>query len=258
MTLYYAHLRVKVKVIEKDFSIIFQGRPFRMAERKPDEIKGKAQKGAGGRDAKRQKANKNITSALVDRNKEAKAVSDVTREMQEIGDTIFEPWQRNVIKLQAQGWSFEKIIEHGEKKRKQTGMHHPKRIVWPSRTLLYKALGNLPEFKEATEKAFAFAVDAEAQRTLELTKSLDSIEGLKPYELVQARDKRIQRTLQVAGRIMPDKWGEQSEGDREVIVFEPYGGWIPTNTIKGAPGQGSEGESAAERWRKMREEAKDA
>ena len=131
-------------------------------------------------------------------------------------------------------------------------------MVFPSRQTLYAAMGQRPEFREACERAFAFAVDAEAQRTLELSKSLDQIEGLKPAELVNARDKRIQRTLQVAGRIMPDKWGEQAEADREVIVYEPYGGWVPTNLAKGSPGQGGEGEAAAERWRKIREEAKDA
>jgi hypothetical protein len=65
---------------------------------------------------------------------------------------------------------------------------------------------------------YALAVFAEAQRTLELSMSLDSIKGLKPPELANARV--IQSTLQVAGR--------------------------------------PRAEAAAERWRKMREEAKDA
>ena len=217
----------------------------------------KKQHGQGSKDSKLEKRNKNVSSALPDRQKQAKEVAEISAGLAE-QETVFLPWQLNVIKLQSQGWSFEKIIEHGEKRRRETGRPHPTRIIWPSRKLLYQTMGQRPELREACDKAFAFAVDAEAQRTLELAKSLDSIADLKPYELVQARDKRIQRTLQVAGRIMPDKWGELAQGDREVIVFEPYGGWLPTNTIKGSPGQGAEAESAAERWRKMRQEAKDA
>jgi len=38
-------------------------------------------------------------------------------------------------------------------------------------------------------------------------------------------------------------------------VYEPYDGWVPTNIIKNAPGQGPEAEAAAERWKKIRERA---
>ena len=213
--------------------------------------------GAGGKDSRLQKRNKNVTAAFSDRNKENELAAEVSKQLLEQEETVFEPWQRNVIKLQSQGWSFERIIEVGEERRRQTGIR-PKRIVWPSRTLLYTSMNQRPEFREACEKAFAFACDAEAQRTLELAKSLDGINGLRPNEIVNARDKRIQRTLQVAGRIMPDKWGELAEADREVIVFEPYGGWVPTNLARGVPTQGAEAETAAERWAKMRREAKDA
>jgi len=163
-------------------------------------------------------------------------------------------------------------------------------VSLPSRYTLYTSTKERPEFKETCERAYSFAVDAEAQRNLELAISLDkeheellnlikelpdtkdldplqkvlakikSIEVRIPVtrDLVNARDKRIQRTLQVAGRIMPDKWGELAEADREVIVFEPYGGWVPTNLARGVPTQGAEAETAAERWAKMRREAKDA
>jgi hypothetical protein len=225
-----------------------------------EQPKGKPQKGAGSKDSKLSKHNKNISQALPDRKKEDALTAEVTKQMSEVQDIVFAPWQRNVIKLQSQGWSFERIIEVGEKKRKATGTDRPgfRKPIYPSRKTLYAYLGSQPEFRESCDKAFAFAVDAEAQRTLELSKSLDQIPGLKPAELVNARDKRIQRTLQVAGRIMPDKWGEQSEADREVIVFEASGGWVPTRMVKGVPGQGSEADIAAERWRKIREEAKDA
>jgi len=247
--------------------------------------------GQGSKDSKLTKRNKNVTTGLPDREKEAREVADVSRRMGEV-ETVFEPWMERVIELQSQGWSFAKIIEEGEKKRKETGKDHPGRryVDIPSRKTLFAAARERPEFKETCERAYAFAVDAETQRGLELAVSLDKehedllemvkqvpdVEGLDPVQkvlalvksvevripvardLVNARDKRIQRTLQIAGRIHPDKWGEQATSEREVIVFEPYGGWVPTNTLKGAPGQGGEAESAAERWKKMREEAKDA
>jgi predicted flap endonuclease-1-like 5' DNA nuclease len=251
----------------------------------------KKQTGQGSKDSKLTKRNKNVTSALPDREKEAREVADVSERMAAV-ETVFEPWQKRVIDLQAQGWSFARIIEAGENRRKQTGTARPGRRVveLPSRQTLFESTREHPEFKETCERAYAFAVDSEAQRGLELSVSLDKehedllrilkkppkVDGLDPAgkallmskfmesripvtrDLVNARDKRIQRTLQIAGRIHPDKWGEQATSEREVIVFEPYGGWVPTNTLKGSPGQGGEAESAVERWKKMREEAKDA
>jgi hypothetical protein len=220
----------------------------------------KKQHGQGSKDSKLEKRNKNVSSALPDRQKEAKEVSEISAAMSE-QETVFEPWQLRVIELQSQGWSFEKIIEAGEKARKEKkgkATWGRGAVILPSRKTLWKATTTRPEFKEICEKSYAFAVDAEAQRTLELSKSLDQIPDLKPSQLVEARYKRIQTTLTIAGRIHPDKWGQLATSEREVIVFEPYGGWLPTNTIKGAPGQGAEAESAAERWRKMRQEAKDA
>ena len=224
-------------------------------------VQGKAQKGQGGRDSKLTKHNKNVTSSLTDRNKEAKMEAEVSKQLSSVEETVFLPWQIRVIELQAQGWSFAKIIEEGEKKRKEIKGNQTwgrNKIILPSRKTLFKATSDQPGFKEACERAFVFAVDAEAQRTIELAKSLDEIAGLEAMNLVNARDKRIQRTMQIAGRIMPDKWGEQAESEREVIVFEPYGGWLPTaRATSGDPGQGTEAEEARERWKKMREESKD-
>ena len=251
----------------------------------------KKQHNQGAKDQKLTKRNKNVTTGLPDREKEAREV-DVSKRMGEV-ETVFEPWMERVIELQSQGWSFERIIEEGERLRKQTKPNATwgrNKVLLPSRYTLWKGTKDRPEFKEEAERAYAFAVDAEAQRGLELAVSLDKehsdllelvkgipdVEGLDPVQkvlalvksvearipvardLVNARDKRIQRTLQITGRIHPDKWGEQATSEREVIVFEPYGGWVPTNTLKGSPGQGSEAENAAERWKKMREEAKDA
>ena len=229
----------------------------------PDEPRGpsKPQKGQGAKDSKLTKRNKNITSSLPDRNKERQLEADVNREMKDLQETIFEPWMQRVIELQSAGWSFERIIREGEKKRKETGTARPgyrKDVLLPSRKLLYTTLHDRPELAEECDKAQRFASDSFAQENRELADTLDEREGLKPFEWVQARHRRIRHRYHHAARLYPDKWGEQSTSEREVIVFEPYGGWQPTNTIKGAPAQGAEAEAAAERWRKIREAAKDA
>lgn len=220
----------------------------------------RAQKGAGGKDSKLQKRNKNVTSALTDRKKESDLEAEVNKQLASVEDTVFEPWHKRIIELQSKGWSFEKIIREGEAKRREMGVTRPSKaaVMLPSRKLLYQTLAAMPALREECDKAFAFAVDGMAQETIELADSLDAREGLKPYEWVQARDKRIGRRLHVAGRLMPDKWGERSEADREVIVFEPMGGWMPQNVVKaGSPGQGTEADEARERWAKMRLEAVD-
>lgn len=229
-----------------------------MADRPANPTPGKHQKGTSDKNKKLAARNKNVTSSFSDRNKEAKQEADVNREMQE-SETVFEPWQVRVIELQAAGWSFERIIKAGDERRRQTGKHRPrtKEIELPSRQTLYLATKARPEFYEECEKAYRFAIDSKAQETVELAESLDERRGLKPYEWVQARDKRIRHIHHVAGRLHPDKWGDLATSEREVIVFEPYGGWVPTNLASGSPGQGVEAEAAVLRWKRMRAEAKD-
>ena len=221
--------------------------------------KGKPQKGAGGHDAKLTKRNKNVSSALPDRQKEAKEVAEVSGQMAEQGDN-FLPWQRAVIELQLQGWSFEAIIRKGMEARQNVRAGKRKEMRWakiPARRQFFQALKDQPGYKEACTYAFNYAVECLAQETIGLTRELDQVPDLKGRDLVDAKYKRILASMNIAERRLAS-WQRDQQGETEVIVFEPYGGWIPTNTIKGSPGQGAEAESAAERWRKMREEAKDA
>ena len=101
-----------------------------------------------------------------------------------------------------------------------------------------------------------------AQEAVVVTRELDQVKyadgkPLAGRDLVEAKYKRILASMNIAERRLSG-WQRDQQGETEVIVFEPYGGWVPTNTLKGSPGQGGEAESAVERWKKMREEAKDA
>ena len=120
---------------------------------------GKAPKGQGGKDVKLEKRNRNVNTSLPDRQKEAKEVSEISAAMSE-QETVFEPWQLRVIELQSQGWSFEKIIEAGEKARKEkkgNATWGRGAVILPSRKTLWKATTTRPEFKEVCDKAYAFA-----------------------------------------------------------------------------------------------------
>lgn len=232
-----------------------------MPETKTPQPKGKPQKGQGGKDSKLTHRNKNVSSDLPDRQKEAKEVAEISEKMAAQGDT-FLPWQHQVIELQLQGWSFEAIIRKAEEARAKikAGNRTRKYIRWariPSRRPFFEALKEQPGYKEACTYAFNFSVECLAQETIGLTRELDQVPDLKGRDLVDAKYKRILASMNIAERRLAS-WQRDQQGETEVIVFEPYGGWIPTNTIKGSPGQGAEAESAAERWRKMREEAKDA
>jgi hypothetical protein len=222
--------------------------------------KGKANKGTGGKDQKRVRANKNITQNLPDRAKEAALESDITKQMDSVAETVFEPWERQLIRLQSMGWSLTKIIEKGvEARQKAKDKGEVKRrgfAAIPGVVKVFMTLRAKPELREACRNAFAFSVDSIAQETLLLFRSLDQVPGLKGKDLVDERYKRGLGTLNVAGRIVPDLWGEHNEGEPEVIVFEASGGWVPTQLANG-PGQGKEAQEAAGKWRKRREEAKD-
>ena len=226
---------------------------------KTPQPKGKPQKGAGGHDSRLTKRNKNVSSALPDRQKEAKEVAEVSAGIALEG-TAFLPWQNQVIELQLQGWSWEAIIQRGMQARANIKAGKRKDTRWariPARRQFFEALKTQPGYKEACTYAFNFSIEGLAQETPRLTRELDQVPDLKGRDLVDAKYKRILASLNIAERRLAS-WQRDQQGETEVIVFEPYGGWIPTNTIKGSPGQGAEAESAAERWRKMREEAKDA
>jgi len=226
----------------------------------PQKPQGKKQTGQGSKDSRLAKRNKNVSADLPDRKKEAQLEADVNREMKDIQIDVFKPWQKAVIELQLQGWDFESIIRKGMEARQNVKAGKRKDTRWahiPARRQFFEALREQPGYKEACNYAFDFSVESLGQETVRITRALDQVEGLKGRDLVEAMYKRILASLNIAERRLPG-WQKDQQGDREVIVFEPYGGWVPTNVIKGSPGQGPEAEAARERWKKMREQAKDA
>ncbi len=116
-----------------------------------------------------------------------------------------------------------------------------------------------PDFAEAVESAFNDAVEEAAKGTLALTESMTKVRGLKGLSKVLAIDKRIQRTLQIAARRIPDRWGERVQPVAETVIFE-----IGLSTVKStdgpgtADGQNAKAGQAAADWSKIRESATDA
>ena len=139
----------------------------------------------------------------------------------------------------------------------------------PCRPVLYRTRKEQPNWAEELERAVREYINEAATEMGRLSKTylryrrkvrLDDDTELVPTvrDMIQSTHLQIRDTVDIAGRLLPGKWGDQVVSDQEVIIFEPYGGWVPTNTLKGSPGQGGEAESAAERWKKMREDAKDS
>jgi hypothetical protein len=203
-----------------------------------------------GHDVRLQKRNKNVGSSLPDRAKTQKAEADMTERLRMARISKADPRGKGhgrrygagtfavILDLRRQGMTFKQIAD-----LKQIG-----EVRLPSERSLSLLQEQNVELKEAWRHAYTYAVREGAEETLGLARSLDKVRGLKGKNLVDARDKRIQRQLQIARQRLPDEWGGDQEGESEVIVFEASGGWVPTATIKGAPGQGAEGEAAAARW----------
>ena len=81
--------------------------------------------------------------------------------------------------------------------------------------------------------------------------SLPKFKGMKPFQRALMTDKMIGRKLQIAAVRIPRKWSDNSDSTAEVIVMEVAGGWLPTNTAQGSPGQGDGAEAAKDRWHKL-------
>jgi hypothetical protein len=131
----------------------------------------------------------------------------------------------------------------------------------PSTGALYSWLDDKPEFAEQYEEAYNDFINEQAEESIHLAMSLDSVPGVKGYNLVQARDKRIMRQLQIAGVRLRKKWGPEAETGGDTIVIEVSGGWnpLPSTALADSPnGQGVEAAKAAERWKAIREGAADA
>lgn len=125
---------------------------------------------------------------------------------------------------------------------------------------LYRLQEEHPELKEAWSKAFSDAVREGAEETVGLARTLTEgghYQRLEGKDKVRALNARIGRQLQIARQRLPDEWGGDQMGEREVIVFEAAGGWSPAIAVSGDPGQGDEAAAARERWRVLRSQAEE-
>lgn len=256
-----------------------------MEDQSKQRPQGKLQKGSttGGRDSKRAARNKNLTQELPDRGKEAALEAEVVKSLEERKESAFTPQEQEVLRLRAQGWSFYRIRKFGEKARKGAGKGT--HFIIP--THVDRLRRERPEFREESDKRYDEYVEDKAENVLRLAAQMKRQRGLSE-EVLRDADKMLHekdpgkrdamykrcliylqhgwrraraiydetgRDLQVASVRIPDKWSERNEGEREVIVHEVYGGWIPVRTVTGIPGQGPEAEEARKRWQKIREEA---
>ncbi len=256
-----------------------------MAEVRPDQGKpaGKALKPntAGGKDNRLQKANRNVSRSLSDRVKEEKQEKEVARGLaEEQLQKAFTPQEQAVIDLHAQGLSFRTIGRMGKTFGEKDSLGHKKRYLLPSQSSIRRWRAERPEFKEESEKALNTYIESCAQEAMRFVRSLRKLRGVSDSVLddadklakekdagkrdalfkklniylrhaevkVRSINCEVRNTLDIAGRRVAS-WQEGNAEAGEVIVFEPYGGWVPTNILKGSPGQGPEGEAAAERWK---------
>jgi len=165
---------------------------------------------------------------------------------------------RKVLCLAQRGYSISQIATD----RKLKG-------VPPMRTL-YDWRREDPEFREQFDAHYRDFMDDQARQMLplaagggreegqlsellEAAKKLPSIKGLKPAQrvkaidamisrtidastaLLNAQDKRVHRTLQIAARQLPAEWGEHTEGETDMIVLDVgLGGPIKTLALPGS------------------------
>jgi hypothetical protein len=213
-------------------------------------------KTTGGKDNKLVKKNKNITSALSNRSREQALEAEATKEIAERQESGFTPQQRITLELIGLGWSIEQVgfknkqmlVDYKKVIQSNTGIH---RVPLPSRDSIYRWKREQPEFAEAIDQVYNNYIDSCAMETIKEAQSLPKFKGLKPFQRALMTDKMIGRKLQIAGVRIPRKWSDQSDDTAEVIVMEVSGGWVPTNTAQGSPGQGDGSSDAKDRWRKL-------
>ena len=205
---------------------------------------------AGSRDAKalRNNANRNVEAAeMPDLAKENAIAERLGRR----GHAAHQPAMvKRVLKYAEMGYSPTKIASF-------------KRM--PHYTTIYTWMRDDPEFAEEFRTRYRSYVDDQARQLLPIaaewgketedlkamllqSKKLSRLKGLKPFErvqavdkaiqrsvdistaLVNAQEKRVQRTLQIAGRQLPNEWGERAEGESTTIVID-VGREGPTKTL---------------------------
>ena len=212
--------------------------------------KGVKPSSTAGHDVRLQKRNRNVASSLPDREKQGKAEADMIERLrlQKIVDS--DPRAENAI------YPAEVRADVLMRRREGLSARQIARLKgYPSYRTIHDWREGDPTFAEAWEKEYDLYAAEEAEEVLpSLVKPMRAVRGLKGTGKIFALKTQADLTLRIAATRSPAKWGNQTSEDREVIVFETYGGWIPTDTIKGSPGQGAEAEAAAERWKETARE----
>jgi len=197
-------------------------------------------KSSGAKDAKSLKHNPN-------RNLEAAAMPDIDKE-----NAIAE-------RLASRGTTskpaamVKRVLKYAEQGYSPTKISQIKRM--PHFTTIYAWMREDPDFAEEFKSRYRSYVDDQARQLLPIAsewgkqsqdlqdmlsraKKLSRSKALKPFERVQAvdraiqrsvdlstaivnaQDKRIHRTLQIAARQMPQDWGEHADGDSAMVVID--------------------------------------
>jgi len=146
-----------------------------------------------------------------------------------------------------------RVLKYAEQGYSPTRISQIKRM--PHYTTIYTWMREDPDFAEEFRGRYRAYVDDQArqllpiaaewgQQTQEISdmlrrgKELAESKDLKPFErvqavdrllqrtvdvstaLVNAQDKRIHRTLQIAARQLPEDWGEHATGDSNAVFFD--------------------------------------
>ncbi len=208
---------------------------------------------AGGRDAKRLKANKHITSDFPDRSKAARKEAEVQGLLTEQQESAFDIRKLAVLRLLSLGYSFRQIERlKGKARRLLPGL--PKRVKEfpPTRQTMIRWRRTDPQFADACENSINEYIEDSAIEMIREAESIPKIPKLSPGQKLLAMSVMLDKKLQITRRRLL-KWSELGVENAEVIVFEVGEGWTPTRTAVGSPGQGPEAEEAKKRWREMRD-----
>jgi hypothetical protein len=217
-------------------------------------------KTSGAKDLRSLKSNKN-------RSLEAPPMPDISKE-QAVAERLGSRGHGShppkviakVLRLAERGYSITQMCADAKNGK---GLPHP----WT----LYRWRSEEPDFKEAFDERYRAYVDDQARQMLPMAsgwgreseqllelraeaKRMARVKGLKGAEkvaaidkmiartvdlstaLLNAQDKRVHRTLQIAARQLPAEWGEHTEGETDMIVLDVgLGGPIKTLGLPGEP-----------------------
>jgi hypothetical protein len=213
-------------------------------------------KGQGSKDARLTKRNKNLTSDLPDRQK-AQAAEDSMAERLVAADTRRTnkgniqyglDTMAVILGMRRDGLTLEQIAA-----KRQIGT-----IKLPCAATISDIAHANPEFSEAMKRARKEYERSIVEDSIQQIPKISRVPGLKGATKARALADHARVGLALGRQALPEDYSGDQDAEVEVIVFETSGGWVPTRIarrVDGVPmGQGVEGDAAAERWRKIREQ----